>query len=337
MNLLARIRRYRISIIVFGGALALAILGPIAVHSFRPKIGYRSALVNLLQPNVQPTPPDDVLRLDDIIKRKVDFVIDFGGFRYRGNTGNLIDACMYYYGAWEKSALNFMRDTLTNDSVMIDVGANTGIYSVVASKQAKYVHAIEPYPPILVRLHHIIDENKIPNVTVHPVGLGAEEAELPFFPPPDRNLGWASFVPGFVQGSRGDTLKLKIVQGDSYFQKNGIARVDFIKMDIEGYEKPALAGLQQTLRRNRPVVLMELSIDPSLPILFKSLQELRAAFPENYEFFKLQENVISGAYRLYPLAVSFDQKKQYNIVARPNEKASKVPLSAGARELTQLR
>jgi Methyltransferase FkbM domain len=163
------------------------------------------------------------------------------------------------------------------------------------------------------------------------VGLGATEAELPFFPPPQDNLGYASFVPGFVYGSEGEPLKLRIVPGDTYFPQNGIMRVDFIKMDIEGYEKQALAGLQETLRRYRPVVLMELSIDPALPELFKSLQELQSAFPENYEFFGFRErDRVSGAYRLHPFRPSFDQISQFNIVARPNEKAGKIPtMSSG--------
>jgi hypothetical protein len=74
-----------------------------------------------------------------------------------------------------------------------------------------------------------------------------------------------------------------------------------------------------------------LSIDPALPELFKSLQELQSAFPENYEFFGFRErDRVSGAYRLHPFLPSFDQISQFNIVARPNEKAGKIPtMSAG--------
>ena len=302
--------------------IVLVVGGSTRIDSLRPPTGYRRAVVELVRPGLVP--------LESIRDRKADFVVDFYGFRYRGNTGNLIDAHVFYYGAFEKSELYFIRDTVTAlgpDTVLIDVGANVGQHAVFASKYAKEVHAIEPYPPVLPRLRSVVEENRINNIVVHPVGLGATEAERPFFAPPADNLGNASFVPGFVTGVKDAELTLRIVAGDPYFSQVAITRVDFIKMDIEGYEKPALTGLRATLRRDRPIVLMELSINPSFPDLFKSVDELKAAYPENYEFFLFEgRDPLSGAYRLAPFQPSFDRHDQFNIVARPIEKASKTPM-----------
>ena len=318
------------------GVLLLLLLAaaPISIGVLRPAKGYRKALIELIRPGVIVAPADVVL-LRDIRERKVDFVVDYYGFRYRGNTGNHIDANVYYFGAYEKPELNFLRATLASvgpDAVVIDVGANSGLYSVFASKYAKVVHAVEPFPPILARLRTLINENKIGNVVVHAVGLGETEAELPFFSPPEGNLGTGSFVAGFSKRNRDEHLSLRIVPGDVYFTQAGITRIDFIKMDIEGYEKPALAGLQKTLGRHRPIVLMEISINPDLPKLFKSLQELKAAFPKDYEFFELtDENSRTGAYRLQPFQRSFQQQDHFNIVARPNEKAGLIPVMFDGR------
>jgi FkbM family methyltransferase len=302
--------------------VVLVVGGSTTLDSLRPPTGYRRTVVELVRPGLVP--------LESIQGRKSDFVVDFYGFRYRGNTGNLIDAHVFYYGAFEKSELYFIRDTVTAlgpDTVLVDVGANVGQHAVFASKYAKEVHAIEPYPLVLPRLRGIVEENRINNIVVHPVGLGATEAELPFFAPPPDNLGYASFVPGFVTGVKDAELKLRIVAGDPYFSQAAITRVDFMKMDIEGYEKPALTGLRATLRRDRPIVLMELSINPSFPDLFKSLDDLKAAYPENYEFFTFDaRDPLSGAYRLAPFQPSFDRNDQFNIVARPIEKADKTPM-----------
>jgi len=92
-------------------------------------------------------------------------------------------------------------------------------------------------------------------------------------------------------------------------------------MDIEGYEKPALAGLRQTLSRNRPVVLFELTVDPALPLLFSSMDDLTSSFPDDYDFVALADrNLGSGAYRLTPLRLAFDRPGRANVVAWPKEK-----------------
>lgn len=306
--------------------LLVLIVGPYALDWFRPPWGYRAALVDWIKPDTR-----FQVAIEDVRARKADFVVDFYGVRYKGNTGNLIDADLYYYGAYEKPELCLMRETLRAlpQPVLIDVGANTGIYSLFAAKHAKEVHAFEPFPPILPRLQGHITENNLTNIVVHAVGLGETEAELPFYSPPEANLGTGSFVADLKQENRNERLTLKIVAGDAYFPAAGITRVDFIKMDIEGYEKAALAGLRETLRRHRPIVLLELSIDPAFPHLFKSMDELRSAFPENYEFLRFGgRNVRTGSYWLQaPLQAAFDRPAQFNIVARPSEKAALVPMN----------
>ena len=261
-------RRGRVVAAVAVVMLVVAALIPTAVNRFRPPWGYRAALVAWIQPDTR-----FQVAIEDVRARKADFEVDFYGVRYKGNTGNLIDADLYYYGAYEKPELCLMRETLRllpPQPVLIDVGANTGLYSLFAAKHAGEVHAFEPYPPILPRLRAHISENHLTNVVVHAVGLGEAEAELPFYSPPQANLGTGSFVAELKPENRDEQLTLKVVAGDDYFAKAGITRVDFVKMDIEGFEKSALLGLAETLRRDRPVIVFELTIDPERPALFSS-------------------------------------------------------------------
>jgi FkbM family methyltransferase len=298
----------------------------LAMPYFRPVGGYRLTLAQWISPRV------GTVEVSDLLQRKADFMVDYYGFTYRGNTGNFIDAHVYYFGAYEKPEIYFVRDTLAAlppGQVLVDVGANTGLYSLFASKYAATVHAVEPFPPVLDRLNNFVAENQVKNVVVHPVGLGATEARLPFFSPPDRNLGSGSFLSGFKKfapANRDEQLTLQIVAGDAYFAPAGITRVDFIKMDIEGFERAALAGLRETLRRHRPIMVVETSIDPSVEGLFRSMEEIRAAMPEKYEFLQIDYlNQLTGAYQLQPVQSSFDRQDQFNLVAWPVEKASLVP------------
>jgi FkbM family methyltransferase len=219
------------------------------------------------------------------------FTADYFGMRYHGDAANLIDAHVLLYGAWEPQVLHFLRscaDALNSDSVVfVDVGANTGLHSLFMSRYASHVHAFDPYPPVVARFRTAVDENHLSNITIHQVGLGNADELVPFHKPPGHNQGTGSFLWGIERGNSTTGTSLQIVRGDEYFEKKGID-VDIIKMDIEGFEKPALLGLRSILERDRPVVEMEITAESGREGLFESFEDLQAAFPANYSFHTLR-------------------------------------------------
>lgn len=264
--------------------------------------------------------------------RPVDFSSDFYGLVYRGNSGNFIDLHVLMYGAFEKPLLYFMRDALKSlhpgGGIFVDVGANTGHHSLFMSRHALRVHAFEPYEPVLERFRAMVAENGVGNIAIHPIGLGSEHARLPFHEPPPRNLGTGSFVQGFKADNR-SAGELEIAPGDELLAAEA-EPIDLIKIDVEGYERPVLQGLRGTLERSRPVVVAEISIDPALPGLFRSLGELRDTLPAEYALLRFEKNELwrlSGAYRLVPTDLDFAVKQQHDLVAIPEEKRGLVPLS----------
>jgi FkbM family methyltransferase len=191
------------------------------------------------------------------------------------------------------------------------------------SREAREVHAFEPWAPVLKKLRRHIEINRLKNVVIHPFGLGNENSKQPFYAPPDNNLGMGSFVKEFGSPNPPEEV-LEIRIGDDVLEKAGVASVDVIKMDIEGYEKLALKGLDRTLRKHRPIVEFELSANPQSPVSIKSHAELLSLFPENYEFltFSQRSDPMTGAYILEPITglLHFDQVEQHDLVAYPTEK-----------------
>ena len=303
--------------LAIGVALAALLFGSYVVYARSvPDIGSLEELAraSLLYP-------------EDLHGRDIEFEADYFGHRYKGNTESLLDAYVIYFGAWEKYILFFLRDSAAafegRDTVFVDVGANSGLHSLFMSNHAGAVHAIEPYPPAVARIEDGVERNAITNIFVHPVGFGAEEAVLPFTAPPDDNFGVGSFADAEAGGN---DLELRIVRGDDYLASKGVESVDLMKIDIEGYERPALDGLRKLLETSRPVVVMEITIDPNRDELFGSMDQLREAFPEDYEFFAFTEhNLMSGAYALGPLAVDFQEETQHDVIAVPAEKADRLP------------
>jgi FkbM family methyltransferase len=267
-----------------------------------------------------------------------DFVADVNGARYEGRTGNYIDNHVFFYGAYEKPILYFLRDTMksaySNQGIFLDIGANTGQYSLFMSRYAKEIHAFEPWEPVIKRFRRMVENNRIRNIVIHPFGLGAENSKKPFFKPPDDNFGTGSFVEGLKQDNSFES-ELEIRTGDDALEKAGVTSVALIKMDIEGYEKPALKGLRRTLQAHRPIVEFELSVDPKSPVSIKNKDELIALFPEKYEFlvFSDKNDPSTGTYFLQPISerLRFDKAEQFDVVAYPKEKVRSIFLKGPQR------
>src|SRR5207302_7920407 len=106
---------------------------------------------------------------------------------------NSIVHFIFYHGAYEKHILYFLRYVMrmayANQGTFLDVGANTGLYSLFVSRYVSAVHAFEPWQPVLARFRRMVDLNYIKNIVIHPVGLGDENARKSFYQPPPENLG----------------------------------------------------------------------------------------------------------------------------------------------------
>lgn len=271
----------------------------------------------------------------------LDFVGEYYGIKFKGNTENLIDMEVHGFGGFEKPILQWMEDALgimapAGQGVVLDVGANVGHHTMFMSRVAKAVHAVEPFPPVLDRMDEMLKLNSIQNVVIHPVGYSNEDGSLPFTPPDDKNHGIGTFSTDRRAGAQ-KQLELPILRGDDDLARSNVGAVHLIKLDIEGYEKFALEGLKKTLQTNRPAVVIELNCTNAEG--FHTAQELQAAFPENYVFFEiLQRRDFSwklgdrevmcgrshGEYWLVPFDMRFDEDSR-NIVAVPAEKQNQFP------------
>ena len=190
-----------------------------------------------------------------------EFETDFFGLRYKGNLNTFLDWVVYFYGAYEKEGLFFLRDLVSqrSDPVFLDVGANVGQHSLFMSKYCRQVHSFEPYEKVRTRVVEKIALNNIDNIAVHGVGLGEREEYLDYYEPIGANLGTGSFNPGHASDNNRLLGKLKLVRGDDFLANLKLDRVDLIKIDVEGFEKFVLAGLKETIARYRPLIFMELS------------------------------------------------------------------------------
>ncbi len=140
--------------------------------------------------------------------------------------------------------------TIKKGDVVIDAGAWIGDFSAYASKKGAHAYAFEPLPANIKLLQKTIEYNKndTGKITIVPFGLSNKEEKLDFFEN-DNNTAGNSF--GKKENSN---IKLNVTTLDIWAEKNNIKKIDFIKSDIEGYERYLLQGATKILQKYSPIL-----------------------------------------------------------------------------------
>lgn len=189
------------------------------------------------------------------------FWIDLGAVRlpYHGD-GDRQELYYYLDGKewWEKET-RLMSPYLKKGDIAVDVGANlgfmAGILSAVVGPSGQ-VHSFEPSPTIYAKLQEVIKENKLVNVTAYNMGCGKEETQLTLYSP--GSSGNATLRPdASLEKSTKSTQTVRIALMDDFLGPK-LNRLDFIKIDTEGFEDDVLLGASRLIEKYKPVIYVEL-------------------------------------------------------------------------------
>ena len=270
------------------------------------------------------------------------FSKDFYGLKYKGNLNNNIDANVFFYGAFEKPLLFFLRDTLnalkteTPKAIFMDIGANVGHHSIFLSKFASQVLAFEPYPKVNMQFKQQIAHNNISNIQIFETGLSDRRETLNYYAPTGNNEGIGSFDESSIGKGNTSYGKLELQEGDQVMASDSWKNIKLIKIDVEGFEKKVIKGLTRTIEEERPVIVCEITYGQQLS--FVSIEELSSYLPQNYEILTFNTRKLdgskdkrkgslakrSGFYELISLK-QWRSSGQDDIVMIPNEKSTIIP------------
>lgn len=173
--------------------------------------------------------------------------------------GDLQELYYHSHGAeWYAAERAVLAPHLRPGYCMLDVGANIGFITGIASRLVGpqgQVHSFEPSPVVYAKLQGVIRENAWTNVTAHNVGCGDTPGEM-MLASPSGSSGNATLTQQEV--TVGPRQKVQIIRLDDWFAGK-LDRLDFIKIDTEGFEDHVLAGAGALFDAYHPTVYIELS------------------------------------------------------------------------------
>jgi FkbM family methyltransferase len=152
--------------------------------------------------------------------------------------------------------LCYLRWKLRPGDLFVDVGANLGLWTLVAAGrvgEAGRVISFEPNPATHERLLANIARNELKNVEAVPAAVAREEGEVWFACRAEHNTSGISAEAGEAGAIRVPAVALD----DAVVSRAGERRVSGIKLDTEGHELEALQGAEALIRRDWPWLVVE--------------------------------------------------------------------------------
>jgi FkbM family methyltransferase len=162
----------------------------------------------------------------------------------------------------ETAEHRFLRSLDLRDKVVYEVGAFQGILTLFFSSRANEVIAYEPNPPSFARVQQNLQLNGRANVRLRQLAVGDRPGTLTLLDDP-LMPGGASADPqvaGQIKASVASArqVTVPVVTLDDDIPASRLPKPDFIKIDIEGMELPALKGMRATLQQHYPELYLEM-------------------------------------------------------------------------------
>lgn len=162
------------------------------------------------------------------------------------------------FGDYEKEELDTIKSLLKKDSVVLDIGANIGWYSLILAKALTKgkVIAFEPIPRTYSQLTTNIALNGCKNITAYNFGLSDKAGRMSFFY--NTKISGASSLKKLHNNKGIIKVTCKLLPLDGISNKLPAKKIDLVKCDVEGAELFVVRGGLRTISNNKPILFLEM-------------------------------------------------------------------------------
>jgi FkbM family methyltransferase len=215
------------------------------------------------------------------------------------------------YNGWEKYSMRIWAELTKNAGVIFDIGANTGLYSLVAKVKnpTADVHAFEPFGAIYNKL---LANTKLNGLEINANCLAVSNyTGNAVIYTADKDFAYSVTVNQNLWVKESEAIKLDIetITLKDYIEKNKIDAIDLVKIDVETHEPEVMQGFADYFLRFKPLLLIEILND-------EIAEQLNPYFDEAlFDFYNIDER--TGIRKVSRLSKS----DYYNFLVVPKEKA----------------
>jgi FkbM family methyltransferase len=283
-------------------------------------------------------------RFKSRLKRRVEKFIDrhFNGFT--AEIGGKQFRIPVINNVWPKTMEKWMSDLIgrllpMNPGVFVDVGVNTGqtlLKLRAIDSDVRYV-GLEPNSTCINYVNRLIIENKFRNAEIIPVGASDKEGLLwlEFFAN-DESDSSASLVENFRPGASTGTKKcVPIARLDLIKSQMQLPTIGVLKIDVEGGELEVFRGMRETVKSDRPLIILEVlhaHAAERLPALAERVKEMGVILQEmDYVVFRVEKSPDDNKVTRFTPVPLFDVKvwdntswNQCDYLCVPREKSDRI-------------
>lgn len=190
-------------------------------------------------------------------------------------------------GGWEKTSLKIWKELAKESEFIFDIGANTGLFSLVAKaiNEKSEIFAFEPVKRVYERM---VNNFELNNFEIHSemMALSSSDGKAIIYDLPTEHIYSVTINENKnPTGIKTISTEVDIMKLDSYVKKMRIPRIDLIKMDVEGHEAEVVKGGFETFIKSKPAIIMEVLDHKAAASLDASFQKL------NYSFYYINETI----------------------------------------------
>ena len=222
------------------------------------------------------------------------FVCERKGLKWNIDLSEAIDLHIFLFGYFEQEiTIAAKKMKLDNHKKILDIGANFGVQSLqfASNFNNSKIFAIEPTKYAFEKMLKNFDLNQHFAKNIHPeqIFLSSSDKKLPSGVYSSWNLDFNSEQHSKHKGIKKQTLNSKFYTLDEFTDLKNIRDLDFIKLDVDGFELDVIKGGSEYLKKFKPPIFMELA-----PYLYNefgySIDEIIDKLKSlNYEFYEMKK------------------------------------------------